>query len=98
MSSCAILLKQNSPEIRQAIRDAGISVCICAGFVDACWLDYHVGLGAHFDVHGLGYGDETMSGEEAIAMFLYETDEIVECESVEDFITKIKESKYGKED
>lgn len=91
--SKVIVLKQNSPEIRQKIKDAGISVCICAEFVDACWLDYHVGLGATYDVHGLGYDGGEMTGEEQIALFLHETETIIECSSVEEFITKIKDSR-----
>jgi hypothetical protein len=88
--SKAIILKQNSPEIRQRIKDAGISVCPCAGFDGSKWLDYHVGLDVYFDVHGLGYSDETMSGEEHLAMFLHETKYIIECRSVEEFIQEIK--------
>ena len=91
--SKAIILKQNSPEIRQRIKDAGISVCPCAGFDGSKWLDYHVGLDVYFDVHGLGYSDETMSGEEHLATFLHETKYIIECRSVEEFIQEIKNSK-----
>ena len=88
--SKAIILKQNSPEIRQRIKDAGISVCLCAGFNGSIWLVYHVGLNAYFDVHGVGYSDETMSGKEHIDIFLKETKYIIECRSVEEFIQEIK--------
>lgn len=97
MGKC-IVLKQNSPEIRKNIEDAGISVCYCAGFNNDLWLDYHVDLGAYFDVHGLGYGDETMQAEEHIALFLHETkpEDIIWCADVKEFIKTIKEYKDGK--
>jgi hypothetical protein len=89
----AILLKKNSPEIRQRIKDSGISVCPCAGFNGSIWLIHHIGLDAYFDVHGVGYSDETISGEDHLALFLHETKYIIECRSVEEFIQEIKNSK-----
>jgi hypothetical protein len=92
MGKC-VVLKQNSPEIRKRIEDAGISLCPCASFDDNSWLDYHVGLGAYFDVHGLGYDSEEMSAEEYKSLFLYETkpEDIVWCNNVDEFIRLIKE-------
>ena len=90
--SKALVLKQNSPKIRQKIQDAGISVCICAGFKGSKWLDYHIGLDAPFEVHGIGYDSEDMPGEDSIALFLHET-EVIECKDVEEFIQKIKEDR-----
>lgn len=90
-----IVLKQNSPEIRKRIEDAGISVCHCAGFNNDSWLVYHVDLGAWFDVHGSGYGDEIMSAEEERALFLHETkhEDIVWCNDVDEFIKAILQHK-----
>lgn len=97
MGKC-VVLKQNSPETRKRIEDAGISLCPCAAFNEDSWLDYHVDLGAFFDVHGLGYGDETMSAEEHIALFLHETPEedIIWCKDVEEFIELIRKYKFEK--
>ena len=71
MGKC-IVLKQNSPEIRKRIEYAGISLCPCASFDDNSWLDHYIGLGAYFDVHGLGYDSEEMSSEECKSLFLHE--------------------------
>ena len=38
MQSTVILLRQNSQEIRDAIKDSCIDVCICANFVDLALL------------------------------------------------------------
>lgn len=97
MANKVILLKQNSPEIRKRIEMAGISLCICAEFEDAVWLEYGVGLNAFYDVHGIGYheDDETLEGE--LAFYEYEIKKygttVIECKDVEEFITKIKENK-----
>lgn len=92
-----LLLRKNSPEIRKQIEDAGISVCICAGFIDTKWLVYHTGTNATFDVHGVGYGDETITGEQDIELFLRETKHIVECRTVVEFINEIKKFKDEQE-
>lgn len=94
MGRC-VVLKQNSLEIRKKIEDAGISLCPCASFDENSWLDYHVGLGAYFDVHGLGYDSEEMSAEEYKSLFLYETkpEDIVWCDNVDEFIDTILQYK-----
>ena len=86
-------LRDNSEGIRQKIESAGISVCVCASFKDACWLDYSTAVGN--GVHGVGYygGDTfTNSQQEALDMFLSEATDLVECKDVDDFIAKIKNS------
>ena len=88
-----IILKENSEAIRERIKEAGIKVCICARFVDACWLDYNPGITDL--VHGVGYYGEdvgTSSQEEECARFLAECREPVFCADVDEFIEKIKES------
>lgn len=87
-----IVLKQNNEIIRQKIIKAGIEVCRCAWFTNACWLDYNVGITD--SVHGVGYyGDdnETHSQKEELARFVAENKDIVYCDSVDSFIATIKE-------
>ena len=84
-----IILKQNSEAIRDKIREAGISVCCCARFYDADWLDYHPGLTK--EVHGVGYPYEGMTKEQTLALFVHECQEPVYCKDVDEFIEKIKE-------
>ena len=91
-----LILKDNSPEIRRKIREAGISVCICAEFADSCWLDYHTNLGAPYDVHGVGYYSEDVgfkSQKDALDFFLFECKDPYFCKDVDEFIQKIKD--YG---
>ena len=88
-----IILKENSEEIRERIKEAGIKVCVCARFKDACWLDYNPSITD--SVHGVGtYGEEveTYSQEEECARFLSECIEPVFCEGVDDFIERIKQN------
>jgi len=88
-----IVLKQNSPEIRQKIEDAGIELCICTKFKDACWLDYHPGITK--SVHGVGYYGEdsfTNSQQEELDRFVQEATDPVWCKDVDEFIDKIKEA------
>lgn len=83
-------LRDNSETIRQKIKTAGIHVCICAEFKDACWLDYSTVVGN--GVHGVGYyGDEvgTSSQQEQLDLFLSEAHDLVECKDVDEFIEKI---------
>lgn len=93
-----LVLKQNSYEIRGCIENSGITVCPCAAFNEDSWLDYHIGLDAYFDVHGLGYDSEEMSAEEQIALFLHDTPEedIIWCKDVEQFIDLIRKCKTKK--
>ena len=87
-------LRQNTKEIRDKIAQSGIDVCVCAAFKDACWLDYSTIVGN--GVHGVGYyGAEmgTNSRKEALDMFLAEAHDLVECKDVDEFISKIKNTK-----
>lgn len=95
-----IVLKDNSREIRDRIRDAGIGVCICAYYNGAAWLDFHVGVTD--EVHGVGYtggefGDITQ--EERLAQFEYEARNglYIVCKDVEEFINEIKKRNGKKE-
>ena len=88
------ILKNNSEEIRKKITDAGISVCFCASFVDADWLEYSTAVGN--GVHGNGYPYEGMTKEETRALFLHEVKNPVWCKDVEEFIKLIKEFEDGK--
>lgn len=79
------VLKDNSPEIRKQIEDAGIHVCVCAEFKNACWLDYLTNLN---NVHGVGYW-----GEGELERFVSGSKNVIWCNSVEEFIANIKKSK-----
>lgn len=84
-----LVLKDNSPEIREKIRQAGIDVCSCAEHKDSVWLDFMNING----VHGVGYSDETdgnLTVEQALARFQVDVKDIVYCKDVNEFITKIK--------
>ena len=89
------ILKENSEDIRKRISDAGISVCYCASFVDANWLDYSTIVDN--GVHGNGYPFEGMTKEETRALFLHEVQNPVFCNDVDEFIRLIKEFEATKE-
>ena len=88
MVNKTFILKQNSEEIRQKIKDAGIRVCICASFKDSCWLDYSTVVAN--GVHGIGYF------EEELARFLAECKKPIFCKDVDEFIRLIKKFEDGK--
>ena len=94
MQSTVILLRQNSQEIRDAIKASGIDVCICANFVDSVWLDYNQTVGS---VHGIGYPYEGMTSEQTISFIEYEwkqyNTKVIECKDVQEFINEIKKSR-----
>jgi hypothetical protein len=83
-----LVFNKNSEEIRKKIEDAGIKLCQCASFVDACWLDYNHGVTD--SVHGVGYPYENESQAEALARFLYEIKEAHVYSDVEKFIKAVK--------
>ena len=88
------ILKNNSEEIRKKITDAGISVCFCASFEDADWLDYSTAVGN--GVHGVGYPDVGMTKEETLALYKHEVKNPIWCKNVDEFINLIKEFENGK--
>ena len=87
-----LVLKENSEEIRQKIRDAGIDMCWCACHVDADWLDFD--LDSPNGVHGNGYAYEGMTKEQTRAMFLDEDEPILYCKDVDEFINEIQKSQH----
>lgn len=89
MEDKTFILKNNSEEIRKKITDAGISVCFCASFVDADWLDYSTAVGN--GVHGVGYPDVGMTKEETLALYQHEVKNPIWCDTVDEFIRLIKE-------
>ena len=87
------ILRDNSEEIRQKILDAGIGVCVCASFKDACWLVFHTSIHGK-EVHGVGYyGEETntKTQEEELKRFINECKYPYYCVDVNEFIERIKE-------
>jgi hypothetical protein len=93
-----LVLKENSPEIVQAIKDSGITVCGCVKFKNSVWLDYS-GVTPNV-VHAVGYYDEELVGtksvEEELNRFVGENKDIVYCKDVNEFISKIKEIENGR--
>lgn len=84
------ILKENNKEIRKRIVDAGIHVCLCASFKDACWLIYHTSVAN--GVHGVGsFGEDTLSQQEELERFMAEVRNPVICKDVDEFINHIKE-------
>lgn len=84
-----LVLKDNSPEIRDKIKTSGITVCPCAEFKNSVWLDYS-GING---VHGVGYYSEdvgTKSIQEELDRFVAENKDIIFCQDVDDFILRIK--------
>lgn len=90
------ILQENSEEIREKIKAAGIHVCGCAWFKDSCWLHYSTAVAN--GVHGVGYFDDidnVKSQEEELARFLSECAHAVFCTDVDVFIEEIKEFEEG---
>ena len=59
--SKVVFIRQNSPEVREKLREAGFNLCICTEFSDSVWLDYHPdGEKLQYDIHGLGYTDDSL--------------------------------------
>lgn len=89
-----LTLKQNTPEIREKIKQAGIEVCECAEYKDSVWLSY---TGATPNkIHGVGYYDEevgTKSVQEELDRFVAENKgQIWEFFNVDAFIEMIKKN------
>lgn len=89
------ILKNNSEEIRKKITDAGISVCFCASFVDADWLDFSTAV--NNGVHGVGFPFDGMTKDETLALYKHEVKNPIWCENVDEFIRLIKEFEETKE-
>ena len=91
ITDMTIILQDNSEAIRKQIKDAGIKLCCCTSFADACWLDYHPNITD--SVHGVGhYGEDagTKSQEEELIRFMSECQEPIICKDVSEFIERIK--------
>jgi len=95
--SKTVFIKQNSPEIRKKLEDAGYYVCACAKFKDSVWLVYHPDEHFYRDIHGVGGTDKTdgeeinkLSPEERIKVWLtwddYFSKEREFFETVDDFL------------
>ena len=56
-----VFIKQNSPEIRTRLREAGFSLCPCTEFTDSVWLDYHPDNKELYKIiHGVGCTDDCL--------------------------------------
>lgn len=96
-----VFIKQNSPEIREKLQQAGYSICNCASFVGSIWLDYHPDSSGCSDfykeIHGVGYADISerlcnLTPEERIKTWLsqdgYFDKEREFFDTVEEFLVK----------
>ena len=100
-----VFIKENSPEVRQKLKDVGFGICVCAEFVDSVWLDYHPeDKHLYKDIHGTGYTDETdgeemnrLSPEERIKLWLsldcYYSKDREFFDTVEEFLEKYPKPK-----
>ena len=67
-------IRKNTPELREKLEKLGYSICVCASFKDAVWLD----TATHTkpcSSHGIGFWDETYDCEDvegACRIFLEE--------------------------
>lgn len=97
MEHKTFVLKENSEEIRERIKDAGIDVCPCANFQGSCWLDYSTRVANGVHVAGYYDGvDGVTSQEEELARFISECTNMVVCKDIDEFINSIKEFENGK--
>ena len=77
-------IRKNSEELQNRLQQIGLKICCCCNFEGACWLSF---LPLNGTVHGVGYGDETMSYPQykILEMFLSEYDENeIDCGENED--------------
>lgn len=86
-----LILKENTPQIREKLLADGIKCCECCDF-KAPWLNYNHSI-THL-VHGVGYpssDEDTTTEEQRLNCYVKECKDPYYCESVEEFINKIKE-------
>ena len=82
-----VFIKQNSRRVRNVLKDAGYTVCHCATYHDAVWLNYRPENPFYNDIHGTGCYAESckslanMSPEDRINFLL----------SIEDYYPKERE-------
>ena len=90
-----VFIKENSPETRNKLKDAGFSICKCAEFKDSVWLHYNPNV--LYNIHGEGYcdpgdWDEKYSPLERIQLRLKEEDYYSEerefYDTVDEFLLK----------
>lgn len=85
-----LVLKENSPEIREKLKSSGIDLCTCCEFKDAVWLDYNHSVTPL--VHGIGYSDETSGNldvEKVLECYVKECKRPYYCKDVDEFINRI---------
>ena len=88
-----LILKENTPQIREKLLAAGIKLCECCEF-KAPWLDYNHAINPLALVHGVGYpsgDDDTTTEAQRLEYYVKEGKDFYYCKDVEEFINKIKE-------
>ena len=69
ITSC--FLRENSPWILEMLEREGLSICQCTKFEGSIWLDcLNSNVGATFEIHGIGYHDETECMKDPIGYHL----------------------------
>lgn len=67
-------IRKNTPELREKLKQRGVSLCSCCKFPDAVWLSNCI-ENIWYTIHGVGYTDETMgieTTEEVLSLYLAE--------------------------
>lgn len=84
-----LILKENSPQIRELIKQHGIDVCRCCEYKDSLWLNYNHSVTE--SVHGIGYSDdwENSTPQQKILRYIEEVEDPNFCIDVNDFIVNI---------
>lgn len=86
-----LILKENNPQIREKLLTAGIKCCKCCE-LQAPWLNYNHSITPF--VHGVGYPEDendTTTEEQRLDCYVKECKDPYYCESIEEFISKVKE-------
>ena len=85
------LIRKNSKELQKKLADIGYSVCLCASFTNAEWLNT---LPINGTIHGKGYFDAEMefpdwTVEKELSRFVSENPKYVDCGENEDLFLAI---------
>ena len=84
-------IRKNSKELQKKLADIGYSICRCANFTNAEWINT---LPINGTVHGKGYFDAEMENadwtvEKELNRFVYENPSSIDCGENEDLFLAI---------
>lgn len=80
-------LRGNSKRVLGALRDAGITICICA--TDSDWLTYSDDPALTFQVHGYKFGYNPEVGDYTKERFLADSAGDIDCGEDEDMFINL---------